>query len=108
LLAYRDQRGGFFSLLLEPPQVPAENEITPREMVFVLDCSGSMDGLPIDASKAFMRAALRKLRPTDSFRIIRFSDSANEFSANRCRRPRRILRQACATPIRCAAKAAPR
>lgn len=81
LLAYRDQRGGFFSLLLEPPQVPAENEITPREMVFVLDCSGSMDGLPIEASKAFMRAALRKLRPTDSFRIIRFSDSANEFSA---------------------------
>ncbi|MFZ1643702.1 MAG: VIT domain-containing protein [Candidatus Contendobacter sp.] len=81
LLAYRDQRGGFFSLLLEPPQVPAEAEVTPREMVFVLDCSGSMDGLPIDASKAFMRAALRRLRPTDSFRIIRFSDSANEFSA---------------------------
>lgn len=81
LLAYRDQRGGFFSLLLEPPQMPAEAEVTPREMVFVLDCSGSMSGLPIDASKAFMRAALRKLRPTDSFRIIRFSDSANEFSS---------------------------
>lgn len=81
LLAYRDQRGGFFSLLLEPPQVPAETDITPREMVFVLDCSGSMSGLPMDTSKAFMRAALRKLRPTDSFRIIRFSDSANEFSA---------------------------
>lgn len=81
LLAYWDQRGGFFSLLLEPPQMPAAAEITPREMVFVLDCSGSMSGLPIDASKAFMRAALRKLRPTDSFRIIRFSDSANEFSS---------------------------
>ncbi|MFO1424228.1 MAG: VIT domain-containing protein [Candidatus Competibacteraceae bacterium] len=81
LLAYRDQRGGFFSLLLEPPQVPVATDITPREMVFVLDCSGSMDGLPIDASKAFMREALRRLRPTDSFRIIRFSDSANEFSA---------------------------
>jgi Ca-activated chloride channel family protein len=81
LLAYRDQRGGYFSLLLEPPQVPADTEITPREMVFVLDCSGSMDGLPIEASKAFMRAALRKLRPTDSFRIIRFSDGATEFSA---------------------------
>ena len=80
LLAYRDQRGGFFSLLLEPPQVPAEAEVTAREMVFVLDCSGSMDGLPIEASKAFMRAALQRLRPTDSFRIIRFSDTANEFS----------------------------
>lgn len=81
LLAYRDQRGGFFSLLLEPPQIPAEADITPREMVFVLDCSGSMNGLPMDASKAFMRAALRRLRPTDSFRIIRFSDAATEFSA---------------------------
>ena len=81
LLAYRDQRGGFFSLLLEPPQIPAAADITPREMVFVLDCSGSMNGLPIDASKAFMRAALRRLRPTDSFRIIRFSDAATEFSA---------------------------
>ncbi|MFZ4790298.1 MAG: VIT and vWA domain-containing protein [Candidatus Competibacteraceae bacterium] len=80
LLAYRDQRGGFFSLLLEPPRVPAEADITPREMVFVLDCSGSMNGLPIEASKAFMRAALRRLRPTDSFRIIRFSDAATEFS----------------------------
>ena len=80
LLAYRDERGGFFSLLLEPPQVPAAADITPREMVFVLDCSGSMHGLPMDASKAFMRAALRRLRPTDSFRIIRFSDAATEFS----------------------------
>ncbi|MBK9950109.1 MAG: VWA domain-containing protein [Candidatus Competibacteraceae bacterium] len=81
LLAYRDQRGGFFSLMLEPPQVPADAEVTAREMVFVLDCSGSMSGLPMDASKAFMRSALRKLRPTDSFRIIRFSDAATEFSS---------------------------
>ena len=80
VLAHRDGRGGFFSLLIEPPAIPAESEVTPREMVFLLDCSGSMNGLPIDASKAFMREALKKLRPTDSFRIVRFSDSANEFS----------------------------
>ena len=80
VLGYRDARGGFFSLLIEPPAVPAEADVTPREMVFLLDCSGSMDGLPIDASKAFMRQALVKLRPTDTFRIIRFSDSATEFS----------------------------
>lgn len=80
LLAFRDGRGGYFSLLLEPPAVPAEADVTPREMVFLLDCSGSMQGLPMDASKAFMRQALAKLRPTDSFRIIRFSDAATEFS----------------------------
>ncbi|MGI9332957.1 MAG: VIT domain-containing protein, partial [Gammaproteobacteria bacterium] len=57
-LAHRDERGGFFSALIEPPAVPAESEITPREVVFVLDASGSMSGLPMEASKAFMRAAL--------------------------------------------------
>lgn len=80
LLVHHDERGGFFSLLIEPPAAPVDAEVTPREMVFLLDCSGSMDGLPLQASKAFMRAALRKLRPTDSFRIIRFSDDATEFS----------------------------
>lgn len=80
LLVRHDARGGFFSLLIEPPAAPEDADITPREMVFLLDCSGSMHGLPMDASKAFMRAALRKLRPTDTFRIIRFSDDATEFS----------------------------
>ena len=80
LLSWRDDRGGFFSLLVEPPAAPADAAITRREMVFVLDCSGSMAGLPMEASKAFMREALRNLRPTDTFRIIRFSDAATEFS----------------------------
>ena len=81
LLAYRDDHGGFFSLLIEPPASPDEDQIGRREMVFVLDCSGSMSGLPMDASKAFMREALRNLRPTDTFRIVRFSDTATEFSS---------------------------
>lgn len=80
LLSHVDERGGFLSLLIEPPAIPAEDDITPREMVFVLDCSGSMNGAPMDASKAFMRTALQALRPDDTFRIIRFSDSATEFS----------------------------
>ena len=81
LLAYRDDRGGYFSLLIEPPAVPKAEQIRPREMVFVLDCSGSMHGLPMAASKAFMREALHGLRSTDTFRIIRFSDAATEFSS---------------------------
>jgi Ca-activated chloride channel family protein len=80
LLAFRDERGGYFSLLIEPPSAPRDDQIRPREMVFVLDCSGSMSGLPIEASKAFMREALKRLRPRDTFRIIRFSDAATEFS----------------------------
>lgn len=80
LLSHHDGENGFFSLMLEPPAVPQTEHITPREMVFVLDCSGSMNGLPLNASKAFMREALRNLRPTDNFRIVTFSNEANEFS----------------------------
>ncbi len=81
VLSHADRRGHFFSLLLEPPAVAAEKDITPREMVFVLDTSGSMSGQPMEASRIFMRAAIKSLRPTDSFRIIRFSNDTGEFSA---------------------------
>jgi len=83
LTAYRDERGGFFTLMIEPPSLSAaavRTSAMPREMVFLLDCSGSMNGLPLDASKLFMREALNGLRAGDSFRIIRFSDRANEFT----------------------------
>jgi len=96
LLSYHNGEKGFFSLLLEPPAIPSTEQITPREIVFVLDCSGSMRGQPMAASKAFMRQALRQLRSKDSFRIIRFSDSATEFSA----RPKRATAHNIRTGIR--------
>ncbi|MCK5662708.1 MAG: VWA domain-containing protein, partial [Thiotrichaceae bacterium] len=77
---YQEEQQGFFSLLIEPPAIPQAKQISPREMVFVLDCSGSMSGLPLNTSKAFMREVLQNLRPTDTFRIIRFSEMATEFS----------------------------
>ena len=85
LMTHRDGHGGTFSLLLEPPALPAPDDIAPRELVFLLDCSGSMNGLPMEASKSFMLAALQKLRAKDSFRIIRFSDQATQFSEFPCR-----------------------
>jgi len=81
LLAHQDERGGFFSIQLEPPAVPTIKDIAAREMVFVLDTSGSMDGEPIAASKQFMTHALHNLRPNDYFRIIHFSNNAEEFTA---------------------------
>ncbi len=80
LLAHQDERGGFFSLQLEPPAVPEVKDIAAREMVFVLDTSGSMSGKPIDASKQFMLHALHNLHANDYFRIIRFSNNAEEFT----------------------------
>ena len=80
-LSYNDTENGYFSLWIEPPASPKSKDITAREMVFVLDTSGSMSGQPIDASKVFMRHALKNLRSQDSFRIIRFSNNASEFTS---------------------------
>ncbi|MFV0361365.1 VIT and vWA domain-containing protein [Tropicimonas sp.] len=81
-LTHRDARGGFLSLLIEPPAAPEAVPSTPREVVFVLDTSGSMDGEPIAASKRFMAAALDGLREGDYFRILSFSDATSQFAGD--------------------------
>lgn len=80
LLTHRDADGGVLSLMIEPPRAPDHADITPREIVFLLDTSGSMSGQPIEASKTFMRQSLQILRSSDYFRIIQFSNIASEFT----------------------------
>lgn len=77
LLAHRGQADGFLTLMLVPPPSPRAADVTPREMVFVLDCSGSMSGAPIEAAKALVRHALGGMNPGDTFRILSFSMSAS-------------------------------
>jgi Ca-activated chloride channel homolog len=65
--------GGYFTLILQPPARIPESDITPKELVFVLDTSGSMMGFPIEKAKAFIRHALDGLYPGDTFNLITFS-----------------------------------
>ena len=80
ILTHRKEKDGYFSLLIEPPAAPQNQDITAREMIFVLDTSGSMSGEPMNASKVFMRHALKTLRPDDYFRIINFGSTSHEFT----------------------------
>ncbi len=80
ILSHKTNKEGFFSLMIEPPKAAKTDQIIKRELVFVLDTSGSMSGEPISASKLFMRHALKNLRETDYFRVIRFSNNASEFT----------------------------
>ncbi|UCF68276.1 MAG: VWA domain-containing protein [Acidobacteriota bacterium] len=81
LLAWRDpeQAGeyGVFSLILQPPRATPDELAARRELVFVLDCSGSMRGAPLRAAKNVVRQALAAVRPGDTFQIIRFSEQAS-------------------------------
>ncbi|MBL8178208.1 MAG: VWA domain-containing protein [Bryobacterales bacterium] len=73
VLTHRGAKGGFFSLILQPPDRVAEAEVTPKELVFVLDTSGSMSGFPMEKSKEVMRMALTSMHARDTFNIITFA-----------------------------------
>jgi Ca-activated chloride channel family protein len=77
-MTHEDERGGFFTLVLYPPKNQKRIQRFPVEMVFVVDCSGSMQGKPLAKAKAAIDRALRLLDPDDTFQIIRFSNSASQ------------------------------
>ncbi|WP_050785874.1 VIT domain-containing protein [Pedosphaera parvula] len=80
-MVHRDERGGYFTMMLYPPKELGQLGRAPMEMVFVLDCSGSMSGEPIAQAKAAIRHALKQLQPGDSFQIINFSEHASQLGA---------------------------
>jgi Ca-activated chloride channel homolog len=76
-ITHQDRRGGFFTLMLYPPEDMSKTLRRPLEMVFVLDCSGSMDGAPIAKAKEAARRAIKRLGADDTFQIINFSNDAS-------------------------------
>jgi Ca-activated chloride channel family protein len=64
---------GYFTLILQPPAAPPASEISPKEMVFVIDQTGSQSGWPIEKAKETMRYAIRHLNPGDTFQLIGFN-----------------------------------
>jgi len=73
LLTHRENNDGFFTLLMQPPLDPSDNQVTPREITFILDVSGSMQGIPIEMSKEIVRRTLDRLRSEDIFNIFIFA-----------------------------------
>jgi Ca-activated chloride channel family protein len=64
---------GYFSLIVQPPDRFPESDVTPKEIVFVLDSSGSMDGFPEEKSKRLIDYAIDNLYAGDTFNVIKFS-----------------------------------
>jgi len=67
------KQGNFFTLILMPPERVEDAQAVPRELIFVLDSSGSMRGFPIEKAKEVMAKAIDALRPADTFNLITFS-----------------------------------
>lgn len=73
---FTEARGGAaYALLMVVPPVGAESEARrlPREVVFVIDTSGSMHGDSLTQARAALRLALERLTPQDRFNVIRFN-----------------------------------
>ena len=73
VLTHRASEGGFFTMILQPPERVTAEDVTPKELVFVLDTSGSMSGFPIEKAKETMKLALDALYPQDTFNLITFA-----------------------------------
>jgi hypothetical protein len=73
--AYGDFDGGFFTLMLNPPARVADDAVRRRELIFVMDCSGSMAGFPVEKAKAVMLRAIDSMRGGDVFNVVTFNSS---------------------------------
>ncbi len=81
MIATKTGDSGHFSLIMHPSIAPAPADVRPRELIFVLDTSGSMSGEPLDKCRALMDRALSMLRPQDAFNVLTFDDQVSTLSA---------------------------
>ena len=73
LLLYDGEDEDFFLLMMQPPKRISQEQIPPREYIFIVDVSGSMHGFPLDISKRLLSDLIGKLRPTDTFNVLLFA-----------------------------------
>ncbi len=81
LLTHRPEAGkpGYFMLLLSPQVDFKEQQISAKDLVLVLDTSGSMAGEKINQAKAALRYCLQRLGERDRFGVVTFSSEARTF-----------------------------
>src|SRR5215471_15200656 len=75
LLTYRDPgKDGFFLLLVSPKAELDDREVSAKDVIFVLDTSGSMsEEGKMDKAKAALRQGVGSLNPRDRFNVISFA-----------------------------------
>ncbi|MBX5222784.1 marine proteobacterial sortase target protein [Rhizobium sp. NLR9b] len=62
-----------------PPTAPDAAAPAKREVVFVIDNSGSMSGQSIEQARQSLALAISRLNPDDRFNVIRFDDTMTDY-----------------------------
>jgi Ca-activated chloride channel family protein len=82
LLSYKQSGEDGFFLLLAAPQVEVDkSQVVSKDVIVVIDTSGSMDGAKIDQAKSALRYILDHLNPDDRFNVIRFSTGVESYAS---------------------------
>ena len=72
LSTYNDGDAVYAQLMLAPP-VADVIDVQPREVILIIDTSGSMQGASMTQAKAALRQALHSLRQDDYFNLLEFN-----------------------------------
>jgi Ca-activated chloride channel family protein len=72
----------YFMLLASPPYVGRKQKIINKNLIFVLDSSGSMSGKKITQAKKAVRFVINHLEMGDKFALVDFDDGVEVFSAH--------------------------
>jgi Ca-activated chloride channel homolog len=73
LLTHKTDNEGYFMLAVQPKGQYRTGDITPREVMIVIDRSGSMNGQPLAQAKAVASAIIDTLTDRDSFNVVAFA-----------------------------------
>ena len=73
VVAHRTKGDGTFAMLITP-SADENDAAMAKDMTFVFDTSGSMQGKKMEQARAALKFCINALKPQDRFNIIRFSD----------------------------------
>jgi Ca-activated chloride channel family protein len=71
-----------FLFLFAPEDETAQGDVLPKDIVFVIDRSGSMSGEKISQAQDALQFILGQLNPNDRFSIVSFDDQLDVFADN--------------------------
>jgi len=81
LLTYRPNgEDGFFLLLIAPPVEAGDREVVAKDVIFVLDTSGSMEGEKIEQARNALIFVLDHLNAEDRFAIVAFNSAITTYA----------------------------
>lgn len=73
-LTHKTGDKGYFSLMILPPKRVTPETVAPKEMIFLIDCSGSQSGAPLEKAKETMSYILDHMNANDTFQVIAFNN----------------------------------